>query len=145
MKRQFGSFWSRLLSGGVKLSVAEHAVLEALVSGLPDELRQVAELQFEAYNLVQREVDGRALNFYRNLDGQPSNMQGLPLLQHKGEEAPLVRITLQFNAPSPPLHAVLTAVHGRAFCISFSRALTPGEATTRPQVGKVVQAWRSNF
>lgn len=48
MKSQFGSCWSRLRWGGVKLSVVELGILEALVSGLPDELRPVAKQQFEA-------------------------------------------------------------------------------------------------
>jgi hypothetical protein len=61
LKRQFGSRLSRLLGGGATLSSAEYALLDAAITALPPDLRAIVEAQFDAYNLVQREVDGRAL------------------------------------------------------------------------------------
>lgn len=55
---------SRFLRGGVVLGALEGWALQTLVSSLPPELRQIVEAQFQRYVLVQREVDGRALNFY---------------------------------------------------------------------------------
>ena len=120
-------------------------MLVALVEALPDPLRKNVEAQFSAYNLVQRESDGRALNFYRERNGVPNNMTGLPLLKHKGTEAPLVRVTALIGQGHEPLHAVLTAVDGRAFCVSFSRSLGRDVSAEAVRVESTVQAWRSNF
>jgi hypothetical protein len=54
-------------------------LLEQLVASLPPPLRSAVESQFDAYNLVQREVDGRALNFYRKKGRKANNMEGLPV------------------------------------------------------------------
>ena len=145
MKRNYGSFFSRLAWGGSNLSPAELKILDALVSTLPVELRQVVETQFDAYNLVQRETDGRALNFYRRKDGKPNSMIGLPLLKHKGHEAPLARIAALLGGNATPLHAALTAVDGRAFSLTLNRKLEKTEHNDSLNVQSVVHAWRSNF
>ena len=63
MKRAFGNTITRLLWGGTTLNPVEHQLLERLVAELPTPIRMVAEQQLYACNLVQREADGRALNF----------------------------------------------------------------------------------
>ena len=65
VKRTFGNWITRFLRGGQNLTGAEHRLLCLLVENLPPHLRDTAERQFESYNLAQREIDGRALNFYR--------------------------------------------------------------------------------
>jgi hypothetical protein len=65
VKTNFGNAISRLLWGGVCLSRVESGLLQRMVDELPGKLRAVVEAQFETYNLVQREADGRAVNFYR--------------------------------------------------------------------------------
>ena len=127
------------------MSPAERKLLEALVEALPPELRAVVEAQFSAYNLVQREFDGRTLNFYRKKDGKPNNMAGLPLLKHKGREAPLVRVMASIGSYAQPIHAVLTAVDGRAFCVTFDRKMGRKERAEPVLVQSVTNAWRSNF
>ena len=117
-------------------------MLQQLVASLPPPLRSAVERQFEAYNLVQREVDGRALNFYRKKGGKANNMEGLPLLKMAVEEAPLVRLTASVSGDSEPLHATLTAVGGRVFCMALSRPVRPEGSVT---VSDIKQAWRSNF
>lgn len=141
VKRTFGNFFARLASGGTALTPVEFHLLERLVESLPDTLRVTVESQFEAYNLVQREVDGRALNFYRKRLGKV-DVRGIPLLDMACEEAPLARLTAKIDGEGEPLHATLTAVAGRAFCIAFNRAL-PAEGAVA--VIDVKQAWRSNF
>jgi hypothetical protein len=141
VKRTFGTFLSRLLNGGTSLTPVEYELLTHLVAALPPALRATAESQFEAYNLVQREVDGRALNFYRRKAGRV-DLHGLPLFEMTRDEAPLVRLTAKIEGEAEPVHATLNAVAGRAFCIAFSRAL--------PAQGRVSEvgtkdAWRSNF
>ena len=142
MKRSFGGVWSRFLHGGVTLTVVESQLLEHLISSLPAPLRTIVEHQFEAYNLAQREIDGRALNFYRRRNGRANDMEGLPLLEMAAEEAPLVRLTAAIAGETEPVHATLTAINGRVFCMALSRAV-PSDAVIT--VSQVKQAWRSNF
>ncbi len=142
MKRTFGNFVERLLWGGTRLTDVEFALLQHLVAALPPTMRSAVERQFEAYNLVQREVDGRALNFYRKKAGTANNMQGLPLLEMAVDEAPLVRLTVRVSGESEPLHVTLNAVKGRVFCVALSRPVRREGSVT---VSDVKQAWRSNF
>ena len=111
---------------------------------MPLHLRSVVSAQFDGYNLVQRESDGRALNFYRKKDGGAEALTDLPVIDHKQREAPLVRITATIGESSEPLHAVLTAVNGRAFCISFNRRPSRLEQNAAIHVKRTVEAWRSN-
>jgi hypothetical protein len=142
MKRTFGNFVERLMWGGTTLTEVEFELLQGLVGALPPELRSVVEIQFSAYNLVQREIDGRALNFYRKKGGRANNMEGLPLLQMSVDEAPLVRLTATLAGDTEPLYATLNAVGGRVFCIAFSRRVRSVGAVA---ISDVKQAWRSNF
>jgi hypothetical protein len=144
VKREFGTRLSRLVQGGVKLTDAEHSIVCALVDALPPPLKATVEAQFERYNIVQREADQRGLNFYLKKGGVVSTV-GLPLLSHKGVEAPLVRITAKLGATSAPLHAVLSAVNGRAFQVTLDRRLSVLEHVECAHVEETVQAWRSNF
>ena len=142
MKTTFGTVFSRLMWGGTILSPFECAVLERLVAELPTSLRETVEAQMDSYNLVQREVDGRALNFYRKVRGRVS-MEGVPLLQMTVEIAPLMRLTLATQ--SCEIHAVLTAVQGQAFSVTFDQDARSFRTLTAFQVSKVTHAWRSNF
>ena len=141
VKRTFGSVFRRIMSGGTVLTPVEHQLIERLVAALPASLRGTVEAQFEAYNLVQREVDGRALNFYRTTTGR-AGVADLPQLAMTQDVAPLVRLTANIEGQKEPVHATLTAVSGRAFCIGFSRALP---AKGGVSVVKTKQAWRSKF
>ncbi|MDT4329303.1 hypothetical protein ACQE3E_07200 [Methylomonas sp. MED-D] len=142
MKRTFGNLFERLLGGGTTLTEVEFQLLQHLVGALPLQLRSVVDAQFSAYNLVQRESDGRALNFYRKKAGRANNMDGLPLLQMSVDEAPLIRLTATLAGDAEPLHATLNAVGGRVFCMALSRAVRAEGAVT---VSDFKQAWRSNF
>jgi hypothetical protein len=146
MKRHFGTFWTRsFLGSGTKLSVVEHRLIEELISALPDWLRTTVEAQFESYNLAQREVNGRELNFYRKVGGRANCMDGLPLLSMNGDEAPLMRITAQLAEEPECVHATLNAVGGRAFCVGFSRRVDRYADGTKVAVIGITEAWRSNF
>jgi hypothetical protein len=146
MKRHFGSWTTRsFLGSGTTLSDSEHHLLSLLVAELPPPLRSKVECQFESYNLVQREVDKRTLNFYRSRAWGRGLLPVTPVLQSKIEVAPLVRLSLKVAGQAALLHAVLTAVGGRAFSVSFSRVVA---RNTRPEdyaIAKVTQAWLSNF
>jgi hypothetical protein len=143
MKRHFGSWMSRFLGGSTTLSDGEHHVLSLLVAELPPHLRGKVEQQFESYNLVQREVDKRTLNFYRS--GTGGLLPVAPLLKSKIEVAPLVRLSLKINGQPNALHSVLTVVNGRAFSASFNRPVPPSTRPENISIEKVTQAWMSNF
>ena len=141
MKRDFSNLITRLIGGGVRLTDAEYFLLRTLVEHLDPEIRGVVESQFEQYNLVQREVDGRALNFYRKVRGrlaEPSQ-----ILEMKGEKAPLIKISVSAPGDRRPLHAVLTAVGGRAFCVTFDRAPPKPRLAADVSVTSSTQSWRS--
>jgi hypothetical protein len=145
VQRLFGNWATRLLRGGHVLTAAEHHILVELVSKLPDQLRVPVEAQFDSYNLVQREADGRALNFYRVKIGRSGALPVSPVLKSKLEEAPLMRLGFSIKGESQPLHAVLTAVRGRAFCVSFDRAVPRVAVPDDYAISKVTQSWQSNF
>lgn len=145
MKRRFGTILTRLLWGGTTLTKLECTVVEALIANLPEWLGRTVTSQLDSYNLVQREHDGRALNFYRKLNGRSNNMDGLPLLEMNCEEAQLIGATLRFTDIDDRINATMTAVRGRVFCVSFDRALRQ-VMTTQPLITeRVRQSWRSNF
>jgi len=146
MKRHFGTWATRcFLGGGTTLSDSEHHLLSLLVAELPPHLRSKVDCQFELYNLVQREVDKRTLNFYRSRAWRHGLLPVTPILKSKVEVAPLVRLSLKVAGQSALLHAVLTSVGGRAFSVSFSRVVEQGSKPTDYSIAKVTQAWLSNF
>ena len=143
MKRHFGSWASRLFRGGTTLSDSEYHILSLLVAELPPRLRERVEQQFDSYDLVQREVDNRTLNFYPRRPGVP--LAAAIILKSKLEVAPLMRLNLSVAGQPEPLNAVLTAVRGRAFSVSFNRALSANVSPADMSVKKVTHAWQSNF
>jgi hypothetical protein len=146
MKRHFGSWATRcILGSGVTLSDSEHHLLGLLVGELPPHLRLKVECQFESYNLVQREIDKRTLNFYRSRAWRHGVLPVSPLLKSKLEVAPLMRLSLKVAGQPALLHVVLTSVGGRAFSVSFSRPVARDSRPEEYSIAKVTQAWLSNF
>lgn len=146
MKRHFGTILTRSIFGaGTSLTDIEHRLTEELISPLPDWLRVPVEMQIDGYDLVQREVDGRALNFYRKRSGSSGSMDGMPTLGMHCDEAPLMRITVQLGDEPEPVHATLNAVCGRVFCVAFSRRIDGIPSTSAVTVTDRKHSWRSNF
>lgn len=138
VKRSFGTALQRTLRGGVRLTDLEHELLEAFVDHLPDELAATVSAQPEGYTLVQRESDGRALNFY-----PARRNQHLPKLAVKESEAKLLRFRFQTEPHTDDLHATFVAIDGRFFCASFSHDLRVYKNVRLRRVEDVSQAWRS--
>jgi len=145
VKRSFGNWVSRLLWRGTVLSPLEYELLVALVEALPVPMREIVVAQIQSYNLVQREADGRALNFYRKKRGDVTDMKGIPLLDSTRAEAPLVRLSAVVAGDPEPIHAVLTAVNGRAFCVTLSRSVHDRAVRGPIEVIRIEQAWRSDI
>lgn len=145
MKRHFGNPVLRLLWSGDTLSQIEYEILCALVEALPSNLRKIVDEQIDAYNLVQREIDGRAINFYRKKGGKSNNMDDLPKLESKQREAPLVRLSVRLAGDSEQLNATLNVVNGRVFCMALSRSLASTPIPSKIENIEVTQSWKSNF
>jgi hypothetical protein len=138
---QFGNWLTRLVRGGVLLSPAEQWLLHQLAGNLPPHLKPVADQQLASYNLAQREPDERAVNLYR----RPSMRPDTPLFEMPPrKDFPLTRITVSVAGSADPVHAVLTAVEGRVFCMSFNRSVKRLPVAGMKLV-EVRSAWRSNF
>src|SRR5688572_21049146 len=95
MKDKFGNTFSRLLWGGVALSSIEKCLLQIFVERMPQKLRAVIEQQVDRYNLVQRESDGRAINFYRKEIFVKN--AGAPLFTTKLSETKLLSIKFRIE------------------------------------------------
>lgn len=139
VKRDFGTWITRLMRGGCRLTDGEHLVLTQLVEHVDPSIKSVVDAQFEEYNLVQREVDGRALNFYKIVRGKKGLSDALLLFMDR-DEATLVRISLDIPGTSEVLHATLTAVNGRVFCASFSQPVPAKFATDQVELRRVVRS-----
>ncbi len=136
---KFGGWLARALRGGVVLAPAEQWLLQELVAALPPHLRPTVESQLRCYNLAQREVDGRAINFY----ARPASRFSAPLLPMSAAPAVLVRVKASSGA-AEPVHATLTAVSGQVFCMAISRCVQSLPAASLELAG-ITEAWRSNF
>jgi hypothetical protein len=145
VKRFFGSKLLRLVRGGVVLSSGEHAIASAMLHELPEHLRAPVESQFQEYNLVQRESDGRALNFYRMSVLSAKPRQVSQSFESVSVEAPLLRVAVKIGTKPETIHATLTAVGGRAFCFAFNRPVPSNLDPDEVCITHVSHAWRSNF
>ena len=144
MKTKFGNLVTRILQGGVVLMPVEEALLRLSVEELPSALRSIIESHINACNLVQREVDGRALNFYRIKGGRVKrdDLQPLPI---KPGEVKLLSVAFSIEVNAKEMHATLSAVNKYFFCMALSECLKPYKSSERIFLKRVKQSWRSNI
>lgn len=144
MRRHFGSIWTRSIFGsGTTLTDTEHHLTEQLILRLPEDLRLIAEAQFDAYDLVQRESDGRALNFYRKGKTASDGPCDFPLIPMTADEATLIRATVKVGVNSQPLHVTLNAVQGRVFCVAFDRRIDSTTDYGTIRFTEIKDSWRT--
>lgn len=143
MKITFGNPITRLLWGGAVLTVLEVEILKALVDALPPKLRTPTIAQLEACNLVQREIDGRALNFYRRRLGGVSR-EGLPDLPVRAGEVLLQRMTIRIPGVTEPIYTTMTAIDRQFFCVGLSHDLRQFKESLI-DAKELNQSWRSNI
>jgi hypothetical protein len=144
MNFEFGNLFTRLFWGGVRLLPLEQTVLSQLVESLPEQLGEIVVTQLQACNLVQREVDGRALNFYRMI-GSRATREGVPDLPVKSGEVLLIKMAFSLHDDAQLLHATMTAIDQQFFCVNFSQDLRPMGDYTRIVVQGVTNSWRSGL
>jgi hypothetical protein len=144
MKTKFGNLVTRIFRGGVVLMPIEEALLRLSVEELPTALQSIVESHINAYNLVQREVDGRALNFYR-IEGRRVKRDDLQPLPIKSGEVELLSVAFSIEANAEDMHATLSAVDKYFFCMALSKSLKPYKNSDRIFIKRVKQSWRSNI
>lgn len=142
-KTQFGSAFQRLLRGGVRLYPVEERLIERFILAMPDNFQVPLQQQLNAFNLAQREVDGRALNLYRIKGGQVFKDNLPPLPCHAGE-VKLWRCHAGFP-DGKELHVVFTAVDRVFFGITTDQDIRPFRDLTDFTVNQTKQSWRSNL
>ena len=123
MKLEFGSWLQNLWFGGVNLLSIEKILLGKFLEYLPVGIRQTVEKQIDQYNLVQREIDGRTVNFYyKKFLGSKVN---IPVLSTKVIEAKLLSLKFKILDEDKNLHANFWSVNGKFFCMNFSQDMRP--------------------
>jgi len=139
MKLVYGNKFYRALRGGVTLSPFELRALELCIQALPVDMAKVIIEQIEQFNLVQREVDWRALNFYK-IRGFRKVCEIRPLLALKSDDAPLVKVA--FSIPNgETINAVIHVFKGRFFSINFGASTKPVKDITELEIKKVTKSW----
>ncbi|HSO06071.1 MAG TPA: hypothetical protein VLW45_02470 [Pelomicrobium sp.] len=143
MRRHYGSWLRRLVSGGVTLTPLEAALMEGFVAGVPEEIGKPLAAQLKAINRARRSRDGTALRFDR-LRGLRPDGSDLPPLPVTPGEAKLMTVEFVVPGTERTLTASFRAV-GRQFCrIDFSENLRPfGDAV--PRVTGVQPSWRESI
>jgi len=143
VKTQLSSHLMRLLKGGVNLTPVEGRRLKLFQSSVPSEIQIPFDRQIAAYNLVQREIDGRALNFYR-IRRWKVYRDDLPKLPVNPGEVKLLSMELGDSAASNAFYATFWVVDGYFFSINLSESIEH-TAPKQIRIRKVKQCWRSNL
>jgi len=95
------------------------------------------------YNLVQREIDGRALNFYRKNCFRVVR-DDLPRMPIEFGDVKLLSMSFSIGTREKPLHASAHAVDGYFFSLNFSQDLRPFAGAFVLESLGITQSWRSN-
>jgi hypothetical protein len=144
VKSAFGNVITRFLWGGISLSNIEIIVLRRLVDALPPILRSPLLVQIDSCNLVQREIDGRALNFYRKADNRVTR-DGIPDLPIRPGEIVLIKMAFSVPGQNETFHVTMTAVDRQFFCLNFSNDIRPFALTGDIEIKAITESWRSNL
>jgi len=131
----------RVLRGGTRPTSFEKLCIEACLTHLPEQIKEIANSQLAQYNLIQREIDGRALNFYRvvrfNKIAEPTNL--LPI---KSKDCVLLKLEVETDTQEK-LNVTLHATSYRIFCIQFSRSVSKPKTIKGISITKCTQSWRN--
>ena len=144
MKNVFGNIIARSFGGGVNLTAIEKELLELLPENLPPNIAKIIVQQIDLFNLVQREIDGRALNFYRLQRGK-IDIASIPKIKTKKIETKLLSIAFEIEGESREFNATFTAIDGFFFCMNFSDDLRQYKKKSKLKVVKISKSWKSEL
>lgn len=143
MRRHYGSWLRRLVSGGVTLTRLEAALMEGFVAGVPEEIGRPLAAQLKAINLARRSRDGTALRLER-MRGLGPDRSDLPPLPVTPGETDLMAVDFVVPGRERALRAVFRA-DDRQFCrIDFSEDVRPF-GSELPRVTGVEPSWRASI
>lgn len=143
VKTQFGSWWHRVIRGGVRLSPIEQRLLETFRERMPPAFHAPLDAQLDAINLAQRHVEWRGIHLYRLRNGKVAR-DGVPPLPCKDGEIKLLSLQVKVPGTPEPFHVVFWAVHRFFFGFDSGESLKPVRAASSLTVEEVKQSWRSN-
>ena len=143
MKLQFGSFWLRVLRGGVRLTPIEQQLLVAFREHIPPAFHASFDAQLNAINLAQRHAEWKGINLYRIRRGKVYH-EGLPLLPCSEGEVKLLSLSIAVPGMADPLHVAYWAVQRFFFGFGTGESLRPIQVVTQLAVHSSRQSWRSN-
>lgn len=144
MKTNFGSWWLRMLKGGVSLSPVEQQLLQVFVDHMPNQFQQTLDAQIDSLNLAQRVAEWRGINFYCLNEGSPS-WAGVAPLPCKAGEIKLLSLKVEIEGINPPVNVAFWAVNRYFFGFGTDQSLKPVKAATHIKLLEVTQSWRSNI
>ncbi len=135
--------WVSKIQGGINLYPFEELCIDELINIVPNPIKDTLIEQFKMLNLGQREVDSRALNFYRIKWGILST-KNIPKLSTKQQETKLLKIEITLNNKDN-IHINYWVVNGIFFQITFNKDISKYKNINVLNVTKVVKAWQSNI
>jgi hypothetical protein len=144
VKTQFGSWWHRLVRGGVLLSPVEQRLLEAFRERMPPVFHAPLDAQLNAINLAQRHVEWRGIHLYRLRNGKVTR-DDVPPLPCKDGEIKLLSLQVKVPGTPEPFHVGFWAVHRFFFGFDSGESLKPVRAADSLTVEEVKQSWRSSM
>jgi hypothetical protein len=143
MKTQFGTWWLRLLRGGVVLTPIEQRLLEVFRDNMPEKFRGPIDAQLDAINLAQRHVEWRGINFYRLKRGRVDR-SGVPPLPCKDGEIKLLSLRIAVPGVSGSFHVMFWSVQRFFFGFGTGESLQPVKDAQTFTVEDITHSWRSN-
>lgn len=138
------SFWTRMLRGGVSLTVFDRFLLQTLEQHVPPEMVTALRHQWRGLNLIQRGPDWQELRFYRLVAGRIDRAE-LPKLPVRDGEVKLLGATLRPAGDTDIVHVNFWAVDGWFFSLNADRPLRPYRHLGETAVDAVEHSYRSNL
>ena len=122
MSKQFSNLLLNLMHNGKSISLLENKLLEILFQNLPDFIFSTIKEQFKKYNLLQREIDFKEINFYRIKKGKVFT-EDFPKLKTNRQEFELMEIKFKVIKNDAAYIAKFWVVNNLFFCISFNKSI----------------------
>ncbi|MHA2852290.1 hypothetical protein, partial [Vibrio harveyi] len=131
----------KMILGCTDLTPFEEQSIKLCIDNLPENLKGIAAAQFKEYNLIQREYDGRTVNFYKVkcLRKVVNPNQLLPI---KTDDCVLIKLELK-TISNERIGVTLHATGHRIFSASFSKDVSNLGKIEGMRLEKLTKSWRS--
>lgn len=131
----------KMILGCTELTQFEEQSIKLCIENLPENLKGIAAAQLKEYNLIQREYDGRTVNFYKVkcLRKVVNPNQLLPI---KTDDCVLIKLELK-TISNERIGVTLHATGHRIFSASFSKDASNLGKIEGMRLEKLTKSWRS--